>query len=115
LAAYLASIPLGTVRAPAQVPTTGYRPQVHLGTSKATSSLITQIRTEKIGLNAFLTDRHVPDKVAMRTCERSRQTAKHILFFCPEYANERDSLDAAAGTKDYPKILATPRGAKATA
>jgi hypothetical protein len=61
---YLASIPLGTVRAPAQLPTTGYRPQVHLGASKATSSLITQIRTEKIGLNAFLADRHVPDKVS---------------------------------------------------
>jgi exonuclease III len=113
--AYLASIPLGTVRAPAQLPTTSYRPQVHLGASKATSSLITQIRTEKIGLNAFLADRHVPDKVAICTCERSRQTAKHILLFCPEYADERDSLYAAAGTKDYSKMLATPRGAKAAA
>jgi len=112
---YLASIPLGTVRAPAQLPTTGYRPLVHLGASKATSSLITQIRTEKIGLNAFLADRHVPDKAAMCTCERSRQTAKHILLFCPEYADERDSLYTAAGTKDYSKMLATPRGAKAAA
>ena len=112
---YLASIPLGTVRAPAQLPTTGYRPQVHLGASKATSSLITQIRTEKIGLNAFLADRHVPDKVATCTCERSRQTAKHIILYCPEYADERDSLYAAAGTKDYSKMLATPRGAKAAA
>jgi exonuclease III len=113
--AYLASIPLGTVRAPAQLPTTSYRPQIHLGASKATSALITQIRTEKIGLNAFLADRHVPNKVAMCTCERFRQTAKHILLFCPEYADERDSLYAAAGTKDYSKMLATPRGAKAAA
>src|SRR3954451_6332331 len=94
--AYLAAIPLGTVRAPAQSPTTGYRPLIHLGASKATRSLITQIRTEKIGLNAFLTDRHVPDKVAMCTCEGSRQTAKHILLFCPEDADERDSLYTAA-------------------
>jgi hypothetical protein len=113
--AYLASIPLGTVRAPAQLSTTGYRPQVHLGGSKATSSLITQIRTEKIGLNALLADRHVPDKVAMCTCEWSRQTANQILLFFLEYADERDSLYAAAGTKDYSKMLATPRGAKAAA
>jgi hypothetical protein len=112
--AYLALIPLGTVRALAQLPTTGYRPQVHLGASKATSSLITQIRTEKIGVNAFIADRHVPDKVVMYTCERPRQTAKCILLFCPEYADERDSLYAAVGTKDYSKMLATPHGAKAS-
>jgi hypothetical protein len=33
----------------------------------------------------------------------------------PEYAGERDGLYAAAGTKDYSKMLATPRGAKAAA
>jgi hypothetical protein len=93
--AYLLSIPLGIVRSPAQLSSIGYRPQLHHGASKATSSLITQIRTEKIGLNAFLADRHVPDKAAICTCERSRQTAKHILLFCPEYADERDSLYVA--------------------
>jgi hypothetical protein len=51
----------------------------------------------------------------MCTCGRSRQTAKYILLFCPEYADERDSLYAAAGIKDYSKMLATPRGAKAAA
>lgn len=90
--AYLTAIPLGTVRAPAQLLTTGYTLVVHLGVSKATSSLITQIRTEKIGLNAFLADRHAPDKLAMCTCERSRQTAKHILYFCPEFADRREPI-----------------------
>jgi hypothetical protein len=70
---------------------------------------------EKIGLNAFLADRHVLDNVAMGICERSRQTAKHIPLFCPEYADERGSLYTAAGTRDYWKMLAMPHGAKAAA
>jgi hypothetical protein len=51
----------------------------------------------------------------MCICERLRQTAKHILLFCPEYADERDSLYIAAGIKDYSKMLATLREAKAAA
>ena len=39
--AYLTAILLGTVRAPVQLPTTGYRPKVYLGANKVTSSLIT--------------------------------------------------------------------------
>jgi len=113
--AYLATIPLGTVKAPAQLPTTSYTPKIHFHISKATSSLITQIRTEKIGLNAFLADRHVPDKQATCTCGNLRQTAKHILYFCPELTERRISLFEAAGTRDYSKIVATARGAKAAA
>jgi hypothetical protein len=113
--AYLAAIPPGTVKTPAQLSTTSHRPMIHLGASKATSSLITQIRTEKIGLNAFLADRRVPDKTATCTCGWPRQTAKHILYFCPEFADRRTSLFEAAGTRDYSKMLATARGAKAAA
>ena len=113
--AYLAIIPLETVKSPAQQSTSSYTPKIHFHISKATSSLITQIRTEKIGLNAFLTDRHVPDKQATCTCGWPRQTAKHILLFCPEFADRRASLFEAAGTRDYSKIVATARGAKAAA
>jgi Reverse transcriptase (RNA-dependent DNA polymerase) len=113
--AYLATIPPGSVKSPAQLVTTSYSPEIHSKVSKATSSLITQIRTEKIGLNAFLTDRRVPDKQATCTCGWLRQTAKHILVFCPEFAGRRDSLFEAAGTSDYSVIVATARGAKAAA
>jgi hypothetical protein len=101
---------LGTVRTPAQLPTAGYRPKVHLGASKATSSLITQIRTEKIGLNAFLADRHVPDKVAMNDKRRSMS-----FFSARSMRASATACMPAAGTKDYSKTLATPRGAKVAA
>jgi len=44
-----------------------------------------------------------------------RQTAKHILMYCPEFMERREDLYKAAGTRDYSKMLATPRGAKAAA
>jgi hypothetical protein len=49
----------------------------------------------------------------MGTGERSRQTAKHIPLFCPEYADERGSLYTAAGIRDYWKMLVMLYGAKA--
>ena len=57
--AYLAALPGGATHTPAQ--TIGHRDpaKLHAGASKATSSLITQIRIEKIGLNTFLSDRRV--------------------------------------------------------
>ena len=113
--AYLATIPPRRVKTPAQLVTNGYRPKIHVGVSKATTSLITQIRTEKIGLNAFLADRRVPNKTPECSCGRPRQTAKHILYYCSEYADRREELFKAAGTKDYSKMLAIARGAKAVA
>jgi hypothetical protein len=113
--AYLASIPLGQTRTPAQLATTSYKPDLHFQCNKATSSMITQIRTEKIGLNAFLADRYVPDKLAPCTCGWARQTAKHVLYSCPELADCRGQLFTDAGTNDYSKMVATTRGAKAAA
>ena len=112
---YQNSIPPEKVRSPAQMVTHDYYPKIHLGISKATTSLITQIRTEKIGLNAFLTERRVPNRTPECSCGNMRQTAKHILMYCPEYAENRESLYEAAGTRNYSKMLATPRGAKAAA
>ena len=51
-------------KAPVHSDTRRNRSKLHEGLNKATSALITQIRTEKIGLNAFLTDRKVPGYTA---------------------------------------------------
>ena len=113
--AYLATLPPRRTRAPAQLTTSGYNPHIHSQLSKATSSLVTQIRSEKIGLNAFLASRRVPDKTAPCPCGWARQTAKHILLFCPDFAEGRDEFLTAAGSHDYSKLIATARGAKAAA
>ena len=112
---YQSSIPPRKINAPAQRVTSNYYPKIHVGISKATSSLITQIRTEKIGLNAFLADRRVPNRTPKCSCGHQRQTAKHILMYCPNFEEDRKDLYKAAGTRDYSKMLATPRGAKAAA
>src|SRR5271156_5338120 len=80
--AYLNAIPADRVKSPSQLDTGRKRSQLHTGLSKPMSALITQIRTEKIGLNAFLADRRVPGYTAACTCGWPRQTAKHILMYC---------------------------------
>ena len=113
--AYLNSIPHDRVKPPVLLATVRETEQLYDNASKSTCSLITQIRTEKIGLNAFLTDRRVPGYTAQCQCGWRRQTAKHILYFCPNHATDRESLFINAGTRDYSQMLATSRGAKAAA
>ena len=113
--AYLNAIPADRVKSPSQLDTGRKRSQLHTGLSKPMSSLITQIRTEKIGLNAFLADRRVPGYTATCSCGWLRQTAKHILMNCTDHAERRPSLFKAAGTRDYKEMTATTRGMKVAA
>lgn len=58
------------------------RIQLHATMAKAESSLATQIRTEKIGLAAFLYHRKVPGiPTAACQCGWPKQTAKHVIMF----------------------------------
>ena len=82
---------------------------------KAAYALVTQIQTEKIGLNAFLADRKVPGYLLYCICGYHRQTAKYVIIHCPDRDNGRETIFRAAGTRDYGKMLATARGAKAAA
>ena len=113
--AYLQAIPAGRPRTVAQSDTRRKRSELYVDLSKPMSALITQIRTEKIGLNGFLTERRVPGYLPDCPCGWSRQTAKHIILNCPRYEDRRLDLFALAGTRDFRKMLATSRGAKAAA
>ncbi len=112
--AYLQSIPAGRRRSPAQVVANRNQSDIHKGLPKATSALITQIRTEKIGLNAFLSDRKVPGYSPTCPCGWQRQTAKHIIMDCALYQEERDELFAKVGT-NYQQMLVTTRGCRLAA
>jgi len=60
------------------------------GLQKAESTLATHIRTERIGLNAYLHSRNVPGANSPRCdCGWSHQTAKHILMHCPKWTHLR--------------------------
>src|SRR6201996_5113534 len=71
----------------------------HTGLQKHESSLLTQIRTGKIGLRAFLFDRKVPDINTPRcSCGYARETVAHLALNCPEVEEDRERLRATLRT-----------------
>jgi len=113
--AYLESIPPDYPKTPSQLAITPNTLQLHEGVSKAMSSLITQIRTEKIGLNAFLFDRRVPDILPTCACGWPRQTAKHIIKYCPNWEDRRGPLQQLESWDNYQLLLGIPRNARIVA
>jgi hypothetical protein len=83
---------------------------------KPTSSLIIQLRTQKIGLRAFLHARKVPGVGDARcSCGEGAQTVKHILLQCPMWCTERRQMQLDGGealTRDVKSLLTDYRGAR---
>ena len=67
---------------------------VHRGASRWQSSLITQLRTGKIGLASFLHSQNVPGvrdgKCSL--CKREDQTVGHVLLRCPAVQAQRNQM-----------------------
>lgn len=92
------------------------RLRIHQSMSKPESSLITQMRTERIGLADYLFRRRVPTITSPTcTCGHARQTLRHVLTGCPDHRTNRGRMFIAAGTTDYRRLLSTPKGLKAAA
>lgn len=67
--------------------------KIHANIKRSMSSLITQIRTEKIGLGAFLHSCRVPGyDTAECVCGGGKHTAAHVLAKCRDYTEERWSF-----------------------
>ena len=81
--------------------------RLHEGLSKSQSSLLVQLRTEKIGLRDFLFHRGVPDVPdPMCTCREGRQTVRHVLLTCRLFKDlRRRELGHDAGRTDLRAIL----------
>ena len=76
--------------------------QLHTSLLKAQSSILTQVRTGKIGLAAFLCKRRVPSfPTPACSCGAQWETARHVVVACPRLLRARYSLHAAAATTDY--------------
>jgi hypothetical protein len=103
-------------RSPAQADTDlGHRQKFHVGASKGESSLMVQIRTEKIGLRAFLALRQVPGYTPECECGEGIQTPKHVILTCSNTANNRPEWLWKIGTCDYKVLTSTTRGLRAVA
>lgn len=76
------------------------------------TTMATLVRSECIGLRAFLHKRRVPgfDNPAC-DCGGGRQTAKHTIMFCTKW--DRAALFEGAGSQDYRKMVSTARGIRA--
>jgi hypothetical protein len=65
----------------------------HRHLHKHESSLLTQIRTGKVGLRAFLFERKVPNVATPRClCGEAPETAAHLVLDCRDLAQPREEL-----------------------
>ncbi|RYC78566.1 hypothetical protein BFJ63_vAg18561 [Fusarium oxysporum f. sp. narcissi] len=80
---------------------------LHDGLSKKHSALLTQLRTEKIGLKDFLYNRKVPGISSNRCpCGSDRQTVAHVLLRCRQHRQLRDQeLGRLRGRNNLRKLL----------
>ena len=85
------------------------------GLKKHEATALFLLRTEILGLNAWLASVGVPGILPCCTCGAGAQTVRHILLSCPDHEESRIQLLIQTGAESVKGLLSTPRGAKATA
>jgi len=70
------------------------------------------MRTEVIGLNAWLASIQVPGIQPLCPCEEAAQTVRHVVLHCPRHGrNERLRLLERCGTERLDEVLSRPASA----
>lgn len=83
------------------------------GLSKAEATALFLLRTEVIGLNAWLASVQVPGILPRCACGWRAHTVRHVLLHCPYY--DRTELPHEAGTEDLYTMLSQPDSARIAA
>ena len=91
--------------------------KIYAGLHKAESAVMTQIRTGRIGLTAFLNKARVPDFPSpVCQCGRARETAQHIIVHCDRSTAARNKLaDPRTGGVNLKSLLSSAAGAQCLA
>ena len=90
--------------------------KLYTGAPKAHNALITQLRTGKIGFNAFLHKRKVPGFDHPRSaCDLGTMTVRHVLLSCLRWRDLRLQHLAQFKTSDTHQLLNTLDEVKAAA
>ena len=87
--------------------------QLFKGLTRPASTIATLLRTEAIGLNAFLSRVGVPGISPSCSCGAQSETPKHVVIFCPNRATGRAEMLMKAGTSRYHTLLTTGKGLQA--
>lgn len=85
------------------------------GLKKHEATALFLIRTEIIGLNAWLASIGVPGVLPHCDCGERAQTVKHILCHCPNHIGLREKMYRDAGTDKFCHLLKTQKGCRAAA
>jgi hypothetical protein len=84
--------------------------KLYAGLSKAETTALFLLRTEIIGLNAWLAAIQVPGIPPTCPCGWHAQTVRHIVLHCPRH--DRTSLLTQCGTERLEEMLMSPASAK---
>lgn len=86
---------------------------IHEGLTRAQSSIMTQLRTEHIGVREYLYRRRVPEVTNKKCqCGFPCQNVKHKLLYCPEWARGRGDWLRRTRSKDIQVVLNDPDAAE---
>ena len=84
--------------------------KLYAGLSKAEATALFLMRTEVIGLNAWLASVQVPNITPHCPCGWHAQTVRHVLLYCPRH--DRVGLVRACNTENWDEILMRPECAQ---
>jgi len=73
------------------------------------------LRTEVLGLNSWLASINVPNITPSCSCGWPQQTVRHVLLFCLDHSEERESIIRQTGTTDLYTILNHGKGSRIAA